>query len=102
MPFELQPLHLLLIMVAALLIFGPQRLPEIGRGIGRAISEFRKGALGLADKSFDETSPGSVPAPNAPRAPEPGPASGNYCIHCGHPNPPAARFCNQCGAPLPA
>ena len=42
MPFALEPLDLVLLIVAALLIFGPRRLPEIGRGIGRAPSEFRR------------------------------------------------------------
>ena len=34
--------ELLLILVLALLLFGPRRLPEIGRTIGRGLSEFRK------------------------------------------------------------
>ncbi|HXV75102.1 MAG TPA: Sec-independent protein translocase protein TatB [Candidatus Polarisedimenticolaceae bacterium] len=34
--------ELLLILVLALLLFGPRRLPEIGRTIGRGMSEFRK------------------------------------------------------------
>ena len=32
MPFGLQPLHLLVIAIVALLIFGPKRLPEVGKG----------------------------------------------------------------------
>ncbi len=39
--FGLQPLHLIIILVVALLIFGPQRLPEIGRAFGKSIAEFR-------------------------------------------------------------
>ena len=42
--FGLQPLHLIVILVVALLIFGPSRLPEIGRAIGKSISEFRDAA----------------------------------------------------------
>jgi TatA/E family protein of Tat protein translocase len=34
--------ELLLILVVALLIFGPSKLPEVGKAIGRAISEFKK------------------------------------------------------------
>lgn len=34
--------EILLIMVLALLIFGPKRLPEMGRTIGKGLSEFRK------------------------------------------------------------
>ncbi len=34
--------ELLLIFLIALLVFGPKKLPEVGRSIGRAIAEFRK------------------------------------------------------------
>jgi sec-independent protein translocase protein TatA len=40
----LQPTHLLLILAVALLILGPKRLPEVGRGLGRTLRDFR-GAL---------------------------------------------------------
>ncbi|MCM8781977.1 MAG: twin-arginine translocase TatA/TatE family subunit [Candidatus Omnitrophica bacterium] len=35
--------ELLVILVIALLIFGAAKLPEIGRALGKAISEFKKG-----------------------------------------------------------
>jgi sec-independent protein translocase protein TatA len=38
--------ELLVILVVALLIFGAARLPEIGRALGKAISEFKKGTQG--------------------------------------------------------
>jgi len=38
----LSPLHLAILLVVALLIFGPRRLPEIGQGLGRTIRDFRK------------------------------------------------------------
>ncbi len=38
--FGLQPTHLIIILVVALLIFGPARLPEIGRAFGKTIREF--------------------------------------------------------------
>ena len=37
----LQPTHLLLILVAALLVLGPKRLPEVGRAIGRGLHDFK-------------------------------------------------------------
>ncbi len=38
-------LIIILIIVAALLLFGPQKLPELARGIGRALGEFRRGRM---------------------------------------------------------
>lgn len=39
-----QPMHLLVILVIALLVFGPKRLGEIGKGLGEGIRAFRQGA----------------------------------------------------------
>jgi len=38
----LQPAHLLLILGIALLMFGPQKLPQLGRGLGESIRGFRE------------------------------------------------------------
>jgi sec-independent protein translocase protein TatA len=40
----LQPTHLLLILVVALIVLGPKRLPEVGRAVGRTMHDF-KGAI---------------------------------------------------------
>jgi sec-independent protein translocase protein TatA len=37
-----QPMHLLVILVIVLIIFGPGKLPELGNSIGKAIRGFRK------------------------------------------------------------
>lgn len=37
-----QPSHLLLILLIALVVFGPGKLPEIGRGLGQAVRDFRR------------------------------------------------------------
>ena len=42
----LQPAHLLLIGIIAMIFFGPKRLPELGKGLGEAISGFREGLKG--------------------------------------------------------
>jgi len=44
-----QPMHLLVILVIALLFFGPGKLPELGAGIGKSLREFKK-AMSEADK----------------------------------------------------
>lgn len=44
MPFIdniVQPTHLLIVLVVALLVLGPKRLPEVGRAIGRGLHDMR-------------------------------------------------------------
>jgi sec-independent protein translocase protein TatA len=103
MPFGIQPLHIVIVVIVALIIFGPSRLPEIGRGLGKSLAEFRKGTKDMTDsfreevtKSAGEASPSATAAPSQPQ-----PGGGSFCIKCGAPNPADARFCNKCGAQLP-
>ncbi|TAJ83166.1 twin-arginine translocase TatA/TatE family subunit [bacterium] len=42
----LQPMHLLVIFVVVLLVFGPKNLPAIGKGLGESIREFKKAING--------------------------------------------------------
>lgn len=42
MPFNIGAPELLIILVLALIIFGPGRLPEVGSALGRTIREFRR------------------------------------------------------------
>ncbi|MGO0122532.1 twin-arginine translocase TatA/TatE family subunit [Desulfothermobacter acidiphilus] len=46
----LEPMHLLLILVVVLLIFGPSKLPEIGRAFGRTLREFRNATAGITEE----------------------------------------------------
>ena len=46
--------ELLIIMTIALLIFGPKKLPEVGRSIGKAIREFRKTSDEIKEKIEEE------------------------------------------------
>ncbi len=38
----LSPVHIILLIIVTLLIFGPKKLPEMGAGLARGIREFRK------------------------------------------------------------
>jgi sec-independent protein translocase protein TatA len=46
-----QPLHLLVILGIALLLFGPSKLPQLGKGLGEAIRNFRDGLHASPDKN---------------------------------------------------
>jgi sec-independent protein translocase protein TatA len=48
-----QPMHLLIILGIALVIFGPGKLPELGAGLGKAIRDFKK-ALSETDEDMIE------------------------------------------------
>ena len=44
------PWELLILVLIVLLIFGPKRLPEIGRGLGKGMREFKDSVTGKQDK----------------------------------------------------
>lgn len=46
--------ELLIILAIALLIFGPKKLPEVGRSIGRALREFRRTSDEIKERLEDE------------------------------------------------
>jgi sec-independent protein translocase protein TatA len=77
-----QPMHLLLILGIALLFFGPKRLPELGKGLGASIRDFKDAMTGPrqdetassqleAPKAAVGVSPANQAAPAAPQPPQP-------------------------------
>jgi len=44
--FDISPLQILLVLGIALLVFGPRRLPELGRNLGRGVRDFRRSVSG--------------------------------------------------------
>ena len=46
-----QPTHLLVILFIALLVFGPKKLPELGKGLGEGIRSFRQSMNGKDDSA---------------------------------------------------
>jgi sec-independent protein translocase protein TatA len=53
MPFNVGPLELVIVLVIALVILGPKRLPEVGKSIGSGMREF-KDAISGNSKDDDE------------------------------------------------
>ena len=66
MPFNVGPAELIIVLAIALIVFGPKKLPEIGRGIGSALREFNKARNDLMDSIHSEIDrPDPAPRPTA-------------------------------------
>ena len=63
----IEPWHLIVVLVVALLVLGPKRLPEVGKSLGDTIREFRKSIAETRD-SVSGTTPAAAAAPPAPAA----------------------------------
>lgn len=77
----LQPLHLLVVLVIVLVIFGAGRLGEVGSALGKGVRDFRT---------------------SVEKDPPPSPGT-RFCPQCGAARAAGdVRFCPQCGGSLPA
>ena len=47
MPVSIGPMELIVVLVIALLVLGPKRLPEVGRSVGRGMREFKDSISGV-------------------------------------------------------
>lgn len=82
MPANLGAAEILVILVVALIVLGPKRLPEAGRQVGKALAEIRRWSTGVQDEirtaldvetepQFPPPTPPVTPADDAPAAPVP-------------------------------
>ncbi len=78
----LQPWHLIIVLVIVLLLFGPGKLPLLGKAIGDSLRDFKK-SVGTDEQSTVTT----VELAPGMRA----------CPHCHKPVAIADRFCGGCG-----
>lgn len=84
----LEPWHLVVILVIALIVFGPGKVADIGGTLGKGVKDFREAVEGRAP------APPAVP-------PTPAIASGErHCPHCGASVAADAKFCPECGSTL--
>src|ERR1700732_673403 len=102
----LQPAHLIVVLVIVLLIFGPGKLPELGRAMGDGIRELKKATGG------DEHKDGATTAATIPTVVPAGPPSpvvvapinaaptvaSRACPSCRGAVPVGDKFCGNCGA----
>ena len=62
------PVELIIVLVIALLVLGPGKLPEVGSAFGKTIREFKKASSDITDStsltSTPATTPAAAPAPN--------------------------------------
>ncbi|QWK21468.1 MULTISPECIES: Sec-independent protein translocase subunit TatA/TatB [Thermus] len=64
------PAQLVAILVVALLLFGPRKLPELARGLGQSVREFKKSVEGLAEEpKTEKEDPQAVPHAPQPKPP---------------------------------
>ena len=56
------PFEIILVLVIALIVLGPKRLPEVGRSVGRGMREFKDAISGV---EHDDDEPEKLPGPQA-------------------------------------
>jgi Tat protein translocase TatB subunit len=61
MPTSLGPAEILVILIVALIVLGPKRLPEAARQVGKTLAEVRKWSQGLQDEVRNVMDPDSSP-----------------------------------------
>jgi sec-independent protein translocase protein TatA len=100
----LQPGHLIVILVIVLLIFGPGKLPELGRAMGDGLRELKKATGGEdAAKDAETAAAATTAAPPAatsatPATVTPISAASHVCPSCRGAVPAGDKFCGNCGS----
>jgi TatA/E family protein of Tat protein translocase len=72
---NISPIHLVIVLIIALIVIGPGKLPEVGAALGKSIKEFRKAASDITDSANTEAAPvtAATAADLAPAAVAPAP-----------------------------
>jgi sec-independent protein translocase protein TatA len=83
-----EPWHLVLVLIIVLMVFGPGKLPSVGRGIGDAFRELKKASQEDPSKTADLPPSGAETATGA----------AVVCKTCGTSAAPDQKFCANCGA----
>jgi sec-independent protein translocase protein TatA len=67
MPGSIGPMELVLVLVIALIVLGPKKLPDVGRSIGRGMREFKDAISGADPRQDDDDA--EFPGLDRPRRP---------------------------------
>jgi TatA/E family protein of Tat protein translocase len=107
MPFDFGIGEIAIVLVIGLLVFGPKKLPEISRGIGSGMRDFRKGLAGEVDAASAPVDAAAVPtaapvAAEAAVAAETPPAAPSAAPPVAAPPVAAAAAPSSTPAPPPA
>ena len=105
MPTSLGPAEILVVLIVALIVLGPKRLPEAGRQLGKALAEIRHWSSSVQNEIRDVLEADDEPqpppaaiAPPAPSTPVPPPGEWNSPAP---PGPPLASPARPSGEGLP-
>ena len=60
------PMHLLIIAIVILVLFGGRKIPEVMKGLGQGVREFKEGMRGEPAQPAQTSQPTNPPATNAP------------------------------------
>jgi len=100
----LQPGHLIVVLVIVLLIFGPGKLPELGKAMGDGLRELKK-ATGGEDPAKDAGTVAATATAAPPAATSATPATVTHisaasrvCPSCRGAVPAGDKFCGNCGS----
>ena len=96
--FGLEPWHIVLLLAVVLVVFGPKRLPEIGRNLGESIREFRKATTEFGDS----VRAGAAPSTNNATVPMPPPATAPVEARAASPYPTVVEADTAQPTPSPA
>jgi sec-independent protein translocase protein TatA len=55
MPFNIGPMELVVVLIIALVVLGPKKLPEVGKSLGKGMREFKESLTSMNEDDDDKT-----------------------------------------------
>jgi len=84
--------EIIVLLILALILFGPDKLPEYGAKLGRLVARMRQASMEVTQPLQAAFHAEPPPPPALPRV--------NFCHQCGHTLEPDFAFCPRCGRRL--